>query len=204
MAVELTTEGLDANSFIASLEEANLFLLEVYDPELNDANGPAQLNATHIPQLIEAAHAISTYWSFLGHKTHPLQNLAWPRTNVTLGRQKPGPGWFNRAYPHLDTSYADLAHHVMWEAPGLLAEATLPNDEIPRNVKVAQAILAALFTKGVTIWEDNKGDNTQVQIDTLKVDQVNAVSRIMSVRQRLAPWGKFIGSHMSAPGGARG
>lgn len=202
---ELTTTGLSANSFIATVEEANLLLLEVYDPSLNDETGePAQLDTKHIPHLIEAAHAISAYWSFLGRPTDLKQHLAWPRTGVSLGRRQAGPDWFARTYPHVDPSQAELAHFIMWQSPGLLADDLLPPDEIPQDVKAAQAILAALLSKGVTIWEDNKGDNTTVQIDTLKIDNVNAVSRIMSVRQRLARYGKFIGSHMSAPGGARG
>lgn len=196
----LTTTGTKANSWV-SLDDANLILLEVYSPDI-----PAgfQLTPDHIPQLIEAARTISALWSFPGTRAEPLQTLAWPRKCVPVPSERPKGNWFSTTYPHLDPADEAYVHFLAYEAPGFLATTIYPETEIPDEVKEAQAILAALFVQGVTVWEDNKGDNTQVQIDTLKIDNVNAVSRIMIVKERLARWGKFIGSHMSAPGGARG
>lgn len=196
----LTTTGTKANSWV-SLDDANLILLEVYSPDI-----PAgfQLNTEHIPQLIEAAKAISNLWSFPGTRVEALQTLAWPRKDVSIPSERPRSNWFSTNYPHLDPADEAYVYFLAYEAPGFLSSTIYPADQIPDEVKEAQAILAALFVQGVTVWEDNKGDNTQVQIDTLKIDNVNAVSRIMIVKERLARWGKFIGSHMSAPGGARG
>ena len=196
----LNTTGIKASSWI-DLDTANLILLDIYHPDI-----PAefQLEPDHIPQLLEAARSISALWQFGGQRTDALQTLAWPRKLVRVPGVRPGPNWFSETYPCLDPDQETFARFLAFDAPGFLSDNAYPEDSIPDEVKEAQAILAALFVQGITVWEDNKGDNTNVQLGSLKIDNVNAVSRIMIVRERLARWGKFIGSHMSAAGGARG
>lgn len=206
----INTTGIKANSWI-DLDDANLILMDIYHPDLwikdeskpTDLGSPFQLEPDHLPHLVEAARTISALWQFPGQRTEALQTLAWPRKCVRVPGARPGANWFSETYPGLDPSQEAYARFLAFDAPGFLADTIYPTDAIPGEVKEAQAILAALFVQGVTVWEDNKGDNTNVQLGSIKIDNVNAVSRIMIVKERLARWGKFIGSHMSAAGGSR-
>lgn len=204
--MELRTTGTNANTWV-DLDEANLTILEIprecygYEPE--DVFDTFQFETDDIPYLIEAARQISTNWSYAGSKTEPRQRLAWPRRGVQLEGQTGGMAWFNRYFPNLSDDVAPYVLHLHFDTPGLSRFSELPSDEIPAEIKEAQVILAALNKNGVTLWEDNKGDQTTFSLGSISGDNINAVGRANAVTQRVGQWGRWIGTAFNKAGGSR-
>ena len=198
----LETTGQNANSW-QTIEQANQFLTDFAHPLLGAS--PELIEDGDEPYLIEAAKEISRMWSFKGRQVDPLQALAWPRKGVVLEGRKPGADWFAHNFPHLDCEYEDYARFIHFESPGLSTSVEyLPETFIPGEVLEAQAILAAFKVKGITLWQDNGFNASEVKVDgvgTLK--PANAVAAADAVFMRLARWGSFRGAGMVRPGGAR-
>lgn len=199
MPLEIT--GPAANSW-QTIPQANQFLVDFAHPLLGV--GP-ELALDDGPYLIEAAKEISRMWTWKGQPVDLLQTLAWPRKGVSLEPKKAGPDWFAHTYPHLDPSAEEYARFIMFESPGLLATPEfLPESTIPGDVLEAQAILAAFKVKGITLWQDNAFNASEVRLDGVgTVKPANMVAAADAVFMRLSRWGSFKGTLIVAPGGAR-
>lgn len=197
----LETTGPNANSW-QSIVQANQFLVDFYHPALGIS---PELSRGDEPYLIEAAREISLMWRFRGEPVVSLQALAWPRRGVLLDGKRPSGDWYGRTFPNLDPSLEEFATFIHFESPGLSATPeTLPENMIPREVLEAQAILAAMKLKGITLWQDNAYDASEVKLDGVgTIKPLNAVAAADAVFMRLARWGAFKGSASVRPGGAR-
>lgn len=197
----LQTTGQDANSW-QTIEQANQFLTDFAHPLLGVS---PELGDDDEPYLIEAAKEISRMWSFKGQQADPLQALAWPRKGVVIEGKKPGRDWFATTFPNLDPEVQDYAYFLHFESPGISTTVEyLPDDAIPREVLEAQAILAAFKVKGITLWQDNAFNASEVKLDGVgTIKPTNSVAAADAVFMRLARWGGFRGSSIVSPGGAR-
>lgn len=195
----LRTTGQDINSWV-DLNTANMLILEV-PASAYAGDSPQQFTTDDIPYIIEAHQQIASSWLFQGQPTDARQRLPFPRTGFPLRSITPTSCWFADAYPHLDASWEPLAHHIAWDLGGSSVDY-LASDEVPTEIKEAAVILAMLLKNGRTLYEDNKGDETQSSIGPLSNDNINAVAVASAVFQRMARWGVFV--NVAKAGGSRG
>lgn len=200
--MELITSGPNTNSWF-DRDHANIILLEVPGSDYAGADD-FQFGTEQIPHLLEAQRQISSLWFFRGRKADIRQKLAFPRRDFLIEGGRPASNWFENTYPSVDDAWSPLAHHVMWEDPGLARFSLLDADEVPQDIIEASVILAALRVHGVSLYQDTKGDKTALQVGSLKYDNINATARAGAVFSRMAPWGRFLGHHIAKAGGARG
>jgi hypothetical protein len=182
----ITTSGDDQNSYI-TLSEANALLLTMKASFMDLGE---QLEEGDEAYLIESANDLEALWRWSGHPTENTQAMAWPRKFVRK------PGWVQPCEPGWRTPY-DAAEWMQYKVDYLsgsnVAAQFLPDDEVPRGIKEAQALIALLRKKDGNLIGDDQGDAQGTQLGPMRISYVNAVRESADIHKRTGQLGLFIG-----------